>query len=143
VSESVKRNLAKEAIEESNRLLIKYNSGSNIPYQVAKNDIAATLLIGIMAEMRNPTSASPENKKEEKKKMVEKMTLFEVMMVYGENRTAPIIETKKVVAPDIEGAKARAGFIPQPEWDLDYYNLVVKPIIDVNVKEKPTEIKSV
>jgi hypothetical protein len=141
VDEEKRSGLLKDSAEEADRLFYKY-TGQKLPYQIVRNDLAATLLQGYLKESLSDIHPG-RTESEVKRKMVEKMSLYEVTMVYGENRTEPIIKTKRVVAPDTGVAKARAGFLPQPEWDLDYYNLVAKPIMEVNIKEKPTEIKSV
>lgn len=73
----------------------------------------------------------------------ELMALFNVYMVYAEDRDSPIIEEDLVVADSEEQAKTKAAFLPKKGWDLDYFTVFAKPICEVVVKERPTEILQV
>ena len=77
---------------------------------------------------------------------VEIMKLYEVWMVYAENRSKPkCTHIDGVIAKDPEDAKIKSGLmkdIPE-EWDADYHTFIVKEIGDVKVKEKPKEVKNI
>lgn len=71
--------------------------------------------------------------------------LYEVYLVYGENRKEPIVHTQRVVASSEEDAKIKSGLMAliKPEWDADFLTFIVRKIGDVAVKERPKEVKQV
>ena len=73
----------------------------------------------------------------------ELMALYNVYMVYAEDRDNPDIFQAIVVAENDEQARIKSGFVPRKGWDLDYLTIFSKPICEVVVKEKPTEILQV
>lgn len=90
----------------------------------------------------NPNPEKLGNKKEG----VEMKTLFDVYMVYAENRKKPVMEIKRgIIASDEEDAKIKSGLMKlvQENWDADFLTFVVNIIGEVKVKEKPKEVKQV
>ena len=74
------------------------------------------------------------------------MTLYDVYLVYAEDRKNPIVHRVfGVIARDEEDAKIKSGLMQQvqDDWDADYLNFICKEIGDVKVKEKPKEVKQV
>lgn len=71
--------------------------------------------------------------------------LFEVYLVYGEDRKEPIVHTQLVIAASEEEAKIKSGLLAviKPEWDADYLTFLVRKIGEVAVKAKPSEVKQV
>lgn len=86
---------------------------------------------------------------EEKNKLpegVEMKKLYNVYMIYGENRKQLVIKKKDdVIASDEEDAKIKSGLMKtiSEEWDNDYLTFIVHEIGEVKVKEKPKEVKNV
>ena len=77
---------------------------------------------------------------------VEMKTLYEVWLVYAENRKKPIIMKKEgVIADNEEDAKIRSGLMKDVNdtWDTDYLNIICIEIASVKVKSKPKEVKNV
>jgi hypothetical protein len=76
---------------------------------------------------------------------VEMKKLYEVYLVYGENRKAPIVEKAQVIADGEEDAKIKSGLLGKvdKDWDADYLTIAAVEIIDVKVKERPKEVKQV
>jgi hypothetical protein len=56
------------------------------------------------------------------------MALFEVFMVYGEDRDNPGAQHKFVVADDAKQAELKSGLLADPEWDFDYVTMFSRPI---------------
>ena len=79
------------------------------------------------------------------KEGVEMKGLFEVYLVYGEDRKEPIVHAARVIAASEEDAKIKSGLMPiiKPEWDADYLTFIVRKIGDVAVKARPSEVKQV
>jgi hypothetical protein len=71
------------------------------------------------------------------------MALYEVFMVYGEDRDNPEVQHKFVVADDSKQAELKSGLVADPAWDFDYVTMFSRPICEVNVKEKPLEVANV
>ena len=71
------------------------------------------------------------------------MALFEVFMVYGEDRDNPEVQHKFVVADDVKQAELKSGLVADPAWDFDYVTMFSHPICEVNVKGKPLEVANV
>ena len=71
------------------------------------------------------------------------MALFEVFMVYGEDRDNPGMQHKFVVADDMKQAELKSGLVADPAWDFNYVTMFNRPICEVNVKEKPLEVANV
>jgi hypothetical protein len=71
--------------------------------------------------------------------------LYEVYLVYGEDRKKPIVEKAQVIADSDEDAKVKSGLMAKvnPEWDADYLTIAAVEIIEVKVKERPKEVKNV
>jgi hypothetical protein len=71
--------------------------------------------------------------------------LYEVYLVYGEDRKKPIVEKAQVIADSDEDAKVKSGLMAKvnPEWDADYLTIAAVEIIEVKVKERPKEVKQV
>jgi len=71
--------------------------------------------------------------------------LYEVYLVYGENRYAPIIHREQVIADNEEDAKIKSGLHSKvmASWDSDYLTFRAIEIMDIKVKEKPKEVKQV
>ena len=83
---------------------------------------------------------TPEPKKENT------MELYTVYLVYAEDRKAPVVKrVDGVLAKNTEDAKVKSGLMKevQDDWDSDYLNFICEHIGTVNVKAKPTEVKSV
>lgn len=77
---------------------------------------------------------------------VELMTLYDVYMVYAENRKNPEMKLSTgVIASNEEDAKIKSGFMKSIKegWDADYLTFIVKCIGEVKVKAKPKEVKNV
>jgi len=76
---------------------------------------------------------------------VEMKKLYEVYLVYGENRYAPIIHREQVIADNEEDAKIKSGLHSKvmASWDSDYLTFRAIEIMDIKVKEKPKEVKQV
>ncbi len=77
---------------------------------------------------------------------VEMKTLYEVWLVYAENRKKPIIMKKEgIIADNEEDAKIRSGLMKDinDTWDTDYLNIICIEVASVKVKSKPKEVKSV
>jgi len=87
-----------------------------------------------------------QHKKSKKIEGVDIMILYDVYLVYAEDRKNPIVINKfGVIARDEEDAKIKSGLMKevQDEWDADYLNFICKEIGDVKVKAKPKEVKTV
>jgi hypothetical protein len=86
-----------------------------------------------------------EKSKPTPKEGVEMQGLFEVYLVYGENRKEPIVHTARVIASSEEDAKVKSGLYPliQKEWEADFVTTIVRKIGDVAVKERAKEVKQV
>lgn len=85
-------------------------------------------------------------KKSKKIEGVETMNLWDVYLVYAENRKSPtILPVYGVIARDEEDAKIKSGLMKSvlSEWDADYLTFIVKNIGMVKVKEKPKEVKTI
>lgn len=94
---------------------------------------------------QSPSPLTPP-KVEEKREGVEMKGLFDVYMVYAEDRKKPIINSVfGVVAESDEDAKIKSGLLKMidDEWDADYLTFIVKKIGDVRVKERPKEVKQI
>ena len=77
---------------------------------------------------------------------VEMKELYDVYMVYAEDRKNPIIEIKRgVIACGEEDAKVKSGLMKKvdEDWDSDYLTFICYEIGSVSVKEKPKEVKQV
>ena len=74
--------------------------------------------------------------------LARRVALFEVFMVYGEDRDNTGVQHKFVVADDAKQAEAKSGLVVDPAWDFDYGTMFSRPICEVNVKEKPLEVAS-
>lgn len=91
----------------------------------------------------NPPSEDKENKTIEGVEMKE---LYDVYMVYAEDRKNPVIEIKRgVIASDEEDAKIKSGLMKKidEDWDADYLTFICYEIGSVSVKEKPKEVKQI
>jgi len=72
--------------------------------------------------------------------------LYDVYLIYAEDRHAPKIKTAiGVIADSDEDAKIKSGLMKEidEKWDADYLTIIVNKIGDVKVKEKPKEVKQV
>jgi len=86
----------------------------------------------------------PENKPFPKlKKGVKMSTLFNIFLVYGENRLDPVVKQEHIIAEDREEAKLKTSLRPTKTWDIDFVTLIVSEIGDCTVKERPTEVLNV
>ena len=77
---------------------------------------------------------------------VEMKNLYEVYMIYAENRKSPVIHHEVgIIASDEEDAKIKSGLMKKidEEWDADYLTFICKKIGEVKVKEKPKEVKNI
>ncbi len=77
---------------------------------------------------------------------VEMKTLYNVYLVYGEDRKKPIIkQARGVIANNDEDAKIKSGLMKevQEDWDADYLTFIVEEIGNVHIKERPKEVKQV
>ncbi|KKK97955.1 hypothetical protein LCGC14_2647560 [marine sediment metagenome] len=77
---------------------------------------------------------------------VEMKTLYEVWLVYAENRKKPIIMKKEgIIADNEEDAKIRSGLMKDinDTWDTDYLTVICIEVASVKVKSKPKEVKTV
>lgn len=123
-----------------NEYFISTNTVANSSITYTDN---ATWIDGSAWEIR-PTGTIPIGNK--KKEGVEMKTLYDVYMVYAENRKKPVMEIKRgIIASDEEDAKIKSGLMKsvQEDWDADFLTFVVNKIGDVKVKEKPKEVKQV
>jgi hypothetical protein len=83
------------------------------------------------------------------KEGIEMKNLYEVFLVYGEDRTNPLIhrtaDAGYVVAENDEDAKIKSGIFSmiKPEWDADYLTIIVLNLGAVKIKEKAKEVKNV
>jgi hypothetical protein len=82
------------------------------------------------------------------KEGIEMKNLYEVFLVYGEDRKNPIIVGKMggyVIANDDEDARVKSGVYSEvdKEWDADYLTIIVRNLGAVKVKEKAKEVKNV
>jgi hypothetical protein len=89
-----------------------------------------------------------EYPKESPKKIegVDIMTLYDVYLVYAEDRKKPvIIPMFGVIANGEEDAQIKSGLMKKVEddWDADYLTFIVKAIGSVKVKEKAKEVRTV
>jgi hypothetical protein len=87
----------------------------------------------------------PESKKKKNIEGVEFMVLYDVYLVYGENRKKPVVIREQVVARDEEDAKVKSGLMAKvdQDWDADYLTFICDEIGEVKVKERPKEVKNV
>ena len=72
--------------------------------------------------------------------------LYEVFLVYGEDRKNPTITAvERVIANDDEDAKVKSGIYANvsSEWDADYLTIIVRCLGAVKIKEKAKEVKQV
>lgn len=77
---------------------------------------------------------------------VDIMVLYDVYLVYAEDRKNPIVINRfGVIARNEEDAKIKSGLMKevQDNWDADYLNFIVKEIGDVKVKERPKEVRHI
>ena len=73
-------------------------------------------------------------------------SLWEVILCYGEDRKAPVVQTfAPVIAESEEDAKIKSGVFAaiQPKWDADYLTVICRKLGDVKVKERAKEVKQV
>lgn len=81
------------------------------------------------------------------KEGIEMKNLYEVFLVYGEDRNNPVVNmmTDCVIAESDEDAKIKSGVYSKikPEWDADYLTILVRNLGAVKIKEKAKEVKSV
>ena len=77
---------------------------------------------------------------------VEMLNLYDVYMVYGEDRKKPEIEIERgIIAKNEEDAKIKSGLMQKvdPKWDADYLSFIVVELGEVKVKEKAKEVKNI
>ena len=77
---------------------------------------------------------------------VEMKNLYEVYMIYAENRKKPeVYKETMIIANNEEDAKIKSGLLKEvdKEWDNDYLTFICKNIGEVKVKEKAKEVKNV
>ncbi len=82
----------------------------------------------------------------ERKEGIEMKGLYDVHLIYAEDRKSPIIKQKiGIIADSEEDAKIKSGLMKEIDdtWDADYLTFIVCKIGDVKVKEKPKEVKQV
>ena len=83
------------------------------------------------------------------KEGIEMKNLYEVFLVYGEDRINPLIhrtaDAGYVVAENDEDAKIKSGIFSmiKSEWDADYLTIIVRNLGAVKIKEKAKEVKNV
>ena len=80
------------------------------------------------------------------KEGIEMKNLYEVFLVYGEDRKNPFISaTERVIASDDEDARVKSGIYSrvEKEWDADYLTIIVHNLGAVKIKEKAKEVKNV
>ena len=80
------------------------------------------------------------------KEGIEMKNLYEVFLVYGEDRKNPVISaTERVIANDDEDARVKSGIYSkvEKEWDADYLTIIVHNLGAVKIKEKAKEVKNV
>ncbi|HEY6020119.1 MAG TPA: hypothetical protein VIY48_09520 [Candidatus Paceibacterota bacterium] len=80
-----------------------------------------------------------------RKRGIDMQTLFDVFLVYGEDRIAPLVTNRRVVACNEEEAKLKSKISEEikDDWDIDFVTIVVRQIGSVAIKERPQEVKSV
>jgi len=77
---------------------------------------------------------------------IEMKTMYNVYLVYGEDRKKPVIHKQYgVIANSKEDAKIKSGLMKDinETWDEDYLTFIVEEIGEVKIKEKPKEVKSI
>ena len=88
----------------------------------------------------------PGEIKQPLKEGIEMKNLYEVFLVYGEDRKNPFISaTERVIASDDEDARVKSGIYSrvEKEWDADYLTIIVHNLGAVKIKEKAKEVKNV
>lgn len=85
------------------------------------------------------------NENSTKRRGSEMQTLYNVYLVYGEDRLNPIVESRTVVACSSEEAKMKSKIqaLIKDNWDIDFVTVAACSICNVAIKERPTEVKSV
>jgi len=84
--------------------------------------------------------------KTNKKENYDMKTLYDVYLVYAEDRKSPFIEVRKgIIADSEEDAKIKSGLMKMVEdtWDADYLTFIVVELGGVKVKPKPNEVKNI
>jgi len=95
------------------------------------------------------TPSSGTEIKQPLKEGIEMKNLYEVFLVYGEDRINPLIyrtaDAGYVVAENDEDAKIKSGIFSmiKSEWDADYLTIIVHNLGAVKIKEKAKEVKNV
>ena len=92
------------------------------------------------------TPSSGTEIKQPLKEGIEMKNLYEVFLVYGEDRKNPFISaTERVIASDDEDARVKSGIYSrvEKEWDADYLTIIVHNLGAVKIKEKAKEVKNV
>ena len=92
------------------------------------------------------TPSSGAEIKQPLKEGIEMKNLYEVFLVYGEDRKNPVISaTERVIANDDEDARVKSGIYSkvEKEWDADYLTIIVHNLGAVKIKEKAKEVKNV
>ena len=80
------------------------------------------------------------------KEGVEMKGLYDVYLIYGEDRADILLKRKEgIIASDDEDAKIKSGLMKdvQDSWDADYLTFIVRRIGDVKVKARAQEVKQV
>lgn len=80
------------------------------------------------------------------KEGIEMKNLYEVFLVYGEDRKNPIVtKAENVIANDDEDARVKSGIYSkvEKEWDADYLTIIVRSLGAVKIKERAKEVKTV
>ena len=89
------------------------------PHQSPPSDVNTNKLV---EDFRKAQKDSRKRMKKKKKVGgVEYMTLYDVYLIYGENRKKPLVIREQVIARDEEDAKVKSGLMAKVEstWDND------------------------
>jgi len=103
------------------------------------------VLEDIQQPLTEPGKIYPKDKSK-KIEGVEMKNLYNVYLIYGEDRKAPEIhQVRGVIASSEEDAKIKSGLMHniQDNWDADYLTFICEKIGEVKIKEKPKEVKNV
>ena len=126
---------------------VEWSNGTNQPYIVNTiDDCYKGTPIDWSIRTRNNIDEDILDIKTKLPEGVDMKTLYEVWLVYAENRKKPIIMKKEgIIADNEEDAKIRSGLMKDinDTWDTDYLNIICIEVASVKVKSKPKEVKSV
>jgi hypothetical protein len=86
------------------------------------------------------TSESPFQP-EERRLMDNEAIVFDVVVVYAENKAQPVVKREIIIAKSESQARLLAGKQVEQSWDTDYLTVLVIELGTITFKPKPTEVK--